>query len=175
VKTKLCVLVVTALVVWGLKRHYADASADALWWILQPTAGLVAIVSGATFTVAPGEGYISHERLFLIEKSCAGVNFMIAAFAMVVFALLRRVRSGAAGLSVLALGLAASYGAAVLVNTVRITVAMWLAAHPVPVSAFTPADLHRIEGIAVYFVGLVLLYELVRRCEQVAPGAECRA
>jgi hypothetical protein len=63
----------------------------------------------------------------------------------------------------------------VLVNTVRITVAMWLAAHPVPVSAFTPADLHRIEGIAVYFVGLVLLYELVRRCEQVAPGAECRA
>jgi hypothetical protein len=45
----------------------------------------------------------------------------------------------------------------------------------VPVSTFTPADLHRIEGIAVYFVGLVLLYELVRRLEQVAPGAECRA
>jgi exosortase K len=172
---KLCVLIVVMLVVFGLKRHYADARADALWWILQPTAGLVAVVSGATFTVAPGEGYISHDRLFLIEKSCAGVNFMIAAFAMVVFALLRRVRSGTAGIAVLGVGLAASYGAAVLVNTVRITVAMWLAAHPAPVSTFTPADLHRIEGIAVYFVGLVLLYELVRRLEQVAPGAECRA
>ena len=174
-KTKLGVLLVVALVVWGLKRHYADARADALWWILQPTARLVGAVSGAPFTVAPGEGYVSHERLFLIEKSCAGVNFMIAAFAMVVFALLRRVRSGGSGLSVLAAGLAASYGAAVLVNTVRITVAIWLAAHPVPTSTFTPADVHRLEGILVYFVGLVLLYELVRRLERVAPGAECRA
>jgi exosortase K len=168
-------LVVVALVVWGLKRHYADARADELWWILHPTARLVGLVSGATFTVAPGEGYVSHERLFLIEKSCAGVNFMIAAFGMVVFALLGRVRSGGAGLSVLALGLGASYGAAVLVNTVRISVAMWLAAHPVPVSIVTAADVHRLEGIAVYFIGLVLLYELVRRLERVAPGAECRA
>jgi exosortase K len=169
------VLVVVALVVWGLKRHYADAGADALWWILQPTAWLVGVVSGVTFTVAPGEGYVSHERMFLIEKSCAGVNFMIAAFGMVVVALLRRVRSFASGCSVLAVGLAAGYGAAVLVNTVRITVAMWLAAHPVPVSTFTPADVHRIEGIAVYFGGLVLLYELVRRVERGAPGAEVRA
>ena len=173
--SKLCVLVVVALVAWALKRHYADARADALWWILQPTAWLVGVVTGATFTVAPGEGYVSHERLFLIEKSCAGINFMIAAFGMVVVALLGRVRSGAAGLSVLVLGLAASYGAAVLVNTVRITVAMWLAAHPVPVSTFTAADVHRLEGIAVYFIGLVLLYEFVRRLERVAPGAECRA
>jgi exosortase K len=169
------VLVVAALVVWGLKRHYADARADALWWILQPTAWLVGVVSGATFTVAPGEGYVSHERLFLIEKSCAGVNFMIAAFGMVTLALLRRIRSGVSGASVLAAGLAAGYGAAVLVNTVRITIAMWLAEHPVRLSAVTPADVHRIEGIAVYFIGLVLLYELVRRFARAAPGAEVRA
>ena len=174
-KAKVGALLIVAVVVWGLKRHYADARADALWWILQPTATLVGVVSGATFTVAPGEGYVSHERMFLIEKSCAGINFMIAAFAMVVLALLRSVRSGAMGLSVLAAGLAASYGAAVLVNTARITVAMWLSAHPAPVSILTPADVHRIEGIAVYFVGLVLLYEVVRRLERVAPGAECRA
>ena len=173
--TQLGVLIVVALVVLALKRHYADASADALRWILQPTAMLVGLVSGATFTVAPGEGYISHERLFLIEKSCAGINFMIAAFGMVVVALLGRVRSGASGLSVLAVGLAASYGAAVLVNTVRITVALWLAAHPVPASALSPAGVHRMEGVAVYFVGLVLLYELVRRVDGAASRAECRA
>lgn len=174
-KTKPCVLAVVALVAWGLKRHYADAGADALWWILQPTATLVGVVSGATFTVAPGEGFVSHERMFLIEKSCAGINFMIAAFAMVVFALLRHVRSGASAVSVLGVALAAGYGSAVLVNTVRITVAMWLASHPLRVWSFTPADVHRIEGIAVYFAGLVLLYELVRRAERVAGGAEVRA
>ena len=30
-------------------------------------------------------------------------------------------------------------------------------------SAFGAADVHRVEGILVYFGGLVLLYELVRR------------
>jgi exosortase K len=166
------VLVVASRVAWSLKRHYAAADADALWWILQPTASLVGLVSGATFTVAPGEGCVSHERMFLIEKSCAGINFMVAAFAMVVLARLRRVRSFTAALAVLAAGLGASYGAAVLVNTVRITIAMWLAANPVPVSSLTAADVHRIQGIAVYFVGLVLLYELVRRIERIVPGVE---
>jgi len=40
---------------------------------------------------------------------------------------------------------------------------MWLAAHPAALSAFSAADVHRVEGITVYFAGLVLLYELVQR------------
>jgi exosortase K len=175
VRAKLCVLVVVVLVVWGLKRHYADARADDLWWILHPTARLVGLVTGVAFAAAPGEGYVSHERLFLIEKSCAGINFMIAAFGMVMFALFRRVRSGVSGLFVLAAGLLASYGAAVLVNATRITIAMWLAAHPIASSAFTPADLHRIEGISVYFSGLLLLYQLTTRLERVAVRAEIQS
>ncbi len=82
------------LIAWGLKRHYADARADDLGWILSPTARLVGATPGATFVMQPGEGYFSRERLFLIEKSCAGVNFMIAAFAMLAVALTHRARSG---------------------------------------------------------------------------------
>ncbi len=171
-RTKLCMLALVLLVVWGLKRHYADARADDLWWILHPTARLVGIMTGVAFAAAPGEGYVSRERLFLIEKSCAGINFMIAAFGMVVLTLFRRVDSGVAGMSVLAAGLLASYGAAVLVNATRITIAMWLAAHPIASSTLTPADVHRLEGIAVYFSGLLLLYELIRRLERVASHSE---
>ena len=82
------------LIAWGLKRHYADARADDLLWILSPTARLVGATTGATFVMQPGEGYFSRERLFLIEKSCAGINFMIAAFAMLVFALVHRADPG---------------------------------------------------------------------------------
>jgi exosortase K len=114
----------------------------------------------------PGEGYFSRERLFLIEKSCAGVNFMIAAFAMLVVALAHRARSGMAAALVLGVSLLASYAAAVVVNTMRITVAMWLGAHPAVLSGFSAADIHRIEGITVYFAGLVLLYELVQRLDR---------
>jgi exosortase K len=163
VKTKLCVLALVALIAWGLKRHYADSRVDDLWWILSPTAQAVHLMTGTAFAVVPGEGYFSRERLFLIEKSCAGINFMIAAFAMVAFTLLHRIRSAGAGAGVLGVSLLASYAAAVIVNTVRISIAMWLAAHPVTFSTLTAADVHRFEGILVYFGGLVLLYEVVRR------------
>jgi exosortase K len=164
--TRVLLLVAAVLVAWGLKRHYADARADDLRWILSPTARLVGATTGATFVMQPGEGYFSRERMFLIEKSCAGVNFMIAAFVMLVVALAHRARSAASAAQVLGVSLAASYAAAVGVNTLRITVAMWLGAHPAILPGLSAADVHRIEGITVYFVGLVLLYELVQRLDR---------
>jgi exosortase K len=158
---RLVVLGAAAVIAWRLKRHYADARPDDLLWILRPTSWLVGATSGATFTFQAGEGYLSRERLFLIAKSCAGINFMIAAFGMLVVALFHRVTSGLAAVRVLALSLAASYAAAIVVNAVRIDVAMWLAAHPLAFPARSAADVHRLEGITVYFGGLVLLYELV--------------
>ena len=172
-KTRMLVLALAVLVAWSLKRHYADALADDLWWILSPTAQLVGATTGATFVMQPGEGYFSRERLFLIEKSCAGINFMIAAVAMLVVALVHRARSAVSAARVLGVSLLAGYSAAVLVNTVRITIAMWLGAHPAALSAFSAADVHRVEGITVYFGGLVLLYELVQRLDRrMAPGRE---
>ena len=172
-KTKVLLLALAVLVAWSLKRHYADARADDLRWILSPTARLVGATTGATFVMQPGEGYFSQERLFLIEKSCAGVNFMIAALVVMVVALVHRARSGVSAAYVLGVSLLASYSAAVLVNAIRITIAMWLSAHPAPLSAFSAADVHRVEGITVYFGGLVLLYELVQRLDRrVAPRAE---
>ena len=160
---KLFVLAAAMLIAWGLKRHYSDARADDLWWILAPTTQLVSVVTGATFTLQPGEGYFSREQLFLIEKSCAGINFMVAAFGMLLFALFHRVWSATSAACVLGMSVLASYVSAVVVNTARIAVAMWLAAHPAVLPGFDPADVHRVEGIVVYFGGLVLLYELAHK------------
>ena len=163
-KAKALALAAAALIAFGLKQHYAGARADDLAWILGPTATLVGAMTDATFRWQPQEGYFSRERLFLIEKSCAGINFMLAAFGMLVIATLPRVGSGASAARVVGVSLLASYAAAVMVNAVRIAIAMWLAAHPVtPLSA---ADMHRVEGIVVYFGGLVLLYELALRVDR---------
>ena len=164
-KMKVCVMVSAVLIAWGLKQHYAAARADDLWWILSPVARLVGVMTRTSFALQPGEGYFSRDRLFLIEKSCAGINFMIAAFGMLVLALLHRVGSRFSAARVLSVSLLASYSAAVLVNAVRIAIAMSLGAHPAALSAFNAADVHRVEGITVYFGGLVLLYELVRRLD----------
>ena len=170
-KMKLALLTVAALVAFGMKRHYSAARADDLAWILTPTARLVGAVTGTAFDLQPGEGYLSRERLFLIEKSCAGINFMIAAFGMLTIALLHRVGSGRSAAQVFGVSLLASYCAAVLINAVRIAIAMWLAAHPVALSTFSAADVHRLEGIVVYFAGLVLLYELAQRLDRRASVA----
>jgi exosortase K len=162
-KTKLAMLALVALVMWRMKRYYADASVDDLQWILGPTARLVTAVTGAPFDWEPGEGYLSREHFFLIEKACAGINFMIAAFGMVAWVLGRRVGSYLSGAVALLVSVLASYAAAVLVNAGRITVAMWLAAHPVRIQWMTAVQIHRFEGIVFYFGGLVLLHELVAR------------
>jgi len=87
---------------------------------------------------------------------------------MVVCALLHRVGSPISVARILGISLLASYWAAVIVNGVRITIAMWLAVHPGALSAFSADDVHRVEGITVYFGGLVLLYELVQRFDRAA-------
>ena len=176
-KMKICVMAGAVLIAWGLKRHYAAARADDLWWILSPVARLVAVMTRTSFALQPGEGYFSRDHLFLIEKSCAGINFMIAAFGMLMLALLHRVRSRYSAAQVLSFSLLASYSAAVLVNAVRIAIAMLLGAHPAALASFSAANIHRVEGIVVYFGGLVLLYELVRRLDRgvILTGRDCGA
>ena len=169
-RTKVVMLALMLLIAWGLKRHYADARVEELSWMLSPTMHLVSVVTGTSFEWRAGEGYFSRDRLFLIEKSCAGVNFMIAAFGMLVLALFHRGDGVVPALRIIGGSLLVSYMSAVLVNTARIAVALWLAAHPA--SSLSAADAHRLEGIAVYFGGLVLLHELVRRLDRraFAPG-----
>ena len=160
VRIKILVVGITLLVAWGLKWHYANARAEDLSWILTPTTHLVSAVTGASFEWRAGEGYFSRDQMFLIEKSCAGINFMIAAFGVLVLGQLGRTGTRVTALVTLGAGVCGSYLAAVIVNAVRIAIAMQLGAHPEWLSSFGPDDVHRIEGIIVYFGGLVMLHAI---------------
>ena len=153
-------LTVVILAMWGLKRHYADAEVEDLRWILWPTAQLVAAATGSPFELEPGAGYLSRQHFFVIEKSCAGVNFMIADLGLTGLVLARDSRRNAL---ILAQGLALSYMGAVVVNSIRILVAIGLASADLADGWWTAARIHRLEGITVYFAGLLLLDRVVRR------------
>jgi exosortase K len=159
-RPQLAALAGAGCIAWGLKQHYAAAGVDDLRWILAPTATMVGAAAGVTFEATPGEGFVSRERLFVIEKACAGINFMIAAFALNVLTLRSRIGSAQSAVGIVAASLAASYGATVIINAARIVAALWLGAQPLQAAGLSPADTHRLEGIAVYFAGLVGLYEL---------------
>ena len=157
-----------------LKRHYSIAPVEDLRWILWPTSGLASLLSGATFEFEHGAGYLSRKRLFLIEKSCAGVNFMIAALGMIGFGLSREVSGWRRAASIIVRSLALSYVAAVLVNAARILVAMRFASADLASGWWTAARIHRLEGIAVYFAGLLLLDLVARAFVPRRQGAEAQ-
>src|SRR5262245_21698942 len=143
---------------FALKLHYSTASADQLRWILAPTAALVELVSGLTFEFESHAGYISRERGFLIANSCAGVNFMIAAFLMLSIRkpFTDRSKWGAWGFIPNAALIA--YLATIVANTARITIALLLRQSSVEISWLNPDQLHRFEGVFIYFGFLLLLF-----------------
>jgi exosortase K len=142
----------------GLKYFYSTASVNQLRWILAPTTALVELISGQRFQFESYAGYINTEHSFLIAASCAGVNFLITAFLMLALGHLWRNRSQSLSWKFIPYAGLIAYLATLLANTVRITTALQLRAMRIESGLFSPGQLHRFEGIFVYFGFLLLLY-----------------
>jgi exosortase K len=140
-----------ALVVAG-KQFYRDASPADLRWILAPTAQLVSWISGHEFVYESGQGWINIDIMFVIAPACAGVNFALAALLALVLGSLAPMMDWRTTLSRFARAVVLAYTATLVVNTVRIAIAVHM----------HRADLHRALGIVVYLGGLIGLYALAR-------------
>jgi exosortase K len=156
-------LIVVLALAFGLKSYYSTARVDELKWILTPTTRLVEFVSGRTFEFESRAGYMGSDHTFLIAASCAGVNFLITAFLMLSLSRLwSRPRSaeecGVNGWSVVPISAFAAYAATVVANTVRISVALQLRQGSLKTNVLNGDQLHRLEGIFVYFGFLLLLF-----------------
>ena len=154
---KLAVIFSSAFV---LKFFYSTASVNELRWILAPTTFLVELISGRTFNFEMHAGYMSSDRSFLIATSCAGVNFLISAFLLLSIAKLwRRELSW----KLLPAALLVSYATTVIANTVRISTALHLQNSGIDIAGLNAKQLHRLEGILIYFGFLLLLFLLSER------------
>jgi len=151
-------LVAVLLGALTLKLYYSMASANELRWILAPTTFLVELISGTKFEFESHAGYISGDRSFLIATSCAGVNFLITSFLMLSLRQLWRDRSGNIPWTFMSVAALLSYFATLIANTVRITTALQLRRIPMEISWLNRNQLHRFEGIFIYFGFLLLLF-----------------
>jgi exosortase K len=150
-------LVVVLLCALTLKLYYSTASANQLRWILAPTTAFVELVSRTPFEFESHAGYISSDRTFLIAGSCAGVNFLITAFLMLSLRKLWRDRSQNIVWKFIPSAALFAYLATLVANTVRISTALRLQRLPLE-SWLSPNQLHRCEGILIYFGFLLLLF-----------------
>lgn len=148
---------VVAVIIVG-KEYYRDATAADLRWILAPTAYLVSLFTGGHFTYEAGVGYADNALTFVIAPPCAGLNFAMAAFAAVMLA--ATVTDWRAFGKRVALALGLAYVATIVINTIRISIAVAMHRGTLDVGMADRAQAHRLEGIVIYLGGLLLLYAL---------------
>jgi exosortase K len=156
-------LLLVVLCALALKIYYSTATPDELRWILAPTTALVELLQGRSFTFESYAGYMSSDHRFVIAVSCAGVNFLLTAFLMLGLRRLWRERLQAVSWSFLPVTAVVAYVTTVIANTVRIYIALEIQEHSVQVSGLSGNQLHRLEGIVVYFGFLLLLFMLTER------------
>ena len=142
----------------ALKVHYSVASPDQLRWILSPTTWLVELLSGRSFTFESHAGYMSSDHSFLIAASCAGVNFLIAAFLMLSLRVFFFPRSQSISWRFVPVAAAIAYASTIIANTVRICLALEMQKESVHSELLDGGQLHRLEGIVVYFAFLLMLF-----------------
>ena len=78
---------------FGLKYHYSKANALDLKWILKPTSLLVSTIDKFRFTEEIGAGFIDIKNKIIIAKGCAGINFLIATFSLLIFSFCHKLYS----------------------------------------------------------------------------------
>ncbi len=155
------VVVALAVVVVG-KQAYRDATAADLRWILAPTARLVAWVTGARFGYDPAAGYVDADLGFIIAPPCAGVNFALAAFLALALGGLPAMTSARATATRLVGAAGLAFMATLIVNTVRIAIAIAIHRGSIDLGGHDRALVHEQVGIAVYLGGLCGLYAVAR-------------
>lgn len=154
----------------GLKLGYRRAGADDLAWILAPTARLAGLLSGMRFEHEDRSGWISHTDRLILGPGCAGVNFMTIAFLVLTVPFLHRLGSMAARGIWLGAGFILSFLLAIVTNALRIVAAAQLYEIDLQGAWMSAEGLHRLLGIILYSVSLVLAYLVVERL--IPPAAE---
>ena len=156
---------VVLLCALALKFYYSNATANELLWILGPTTALVEMLSGQSFAFESYTGYVSSDHRFVIAVPCAGVNFLMTAFLMLALRRLWRERFQTMGWSLVPVTAATAYAATLVANTTRICIALEMQRRGVAVDGLSWNQLHRLEGIVVYFGFLLLLFLVSERVE----------
>ena len=156
-------LAIVALCAFALKQYYSTATANELRWILAPTTFIVELLSGRSFQFESYTGYMSSDHTFVIAVPCAGVNFLIMAFVMLALRRLWEGRFEGVSWRFLPVSIAAAYVTTVIANAIRICVALEIQRRSIDISGLDANQLHRVEGILVYFGFLMLLFVVMER------------
>ena len=155
-------LAVSLALAAGAKAAYSRVGPDELRVLTAPTQALVGLMTGIDFSYEGGYGYVSFAHRLVIAKSCTGVNYLLAAFGLLAFTVIPAVAGARRKLAVVPVLAAGACAATVVVNAIRIALAVALHDGGFAWGWLDAARVHRLAGIVVYFGSLIALQSVAR-------------
>jgi exosortase K len=163
-------LAASVLLAAGVKLAYSHCGPDDLRFMTGPTQALVGLASGIDFTYEAGYGYVNLAHRLVLSKSCTGVNYLLAVFGLLTFTLVPATPGGRRKLLLVGALAASAYGVTVMVNALRIVLAVALHEGGLAWGWLSAERVHRLAGIVVYFVSLVGVHVVARHAAGQSHG-----
>lgn len=143
-----------------LKAWYTQTSSDELLFLLSPTNKLVSVFTASGFSYIKGSGYFHPEFNILIEKSCAGFNFLILCYLISYITCLQHLNSIPKKWTALPICLLCSYFITIAVNTSRILISIYLSTNKNVLTNIS--SFHQLQGTFIYLFFLLLSYLILK-------------
>ncbi len=154
---------ITIITAFAIKLFYSHADNSSLLFILKPISKIVEISTGIQFSFDSSIGFLSDDSQISIGSICAGINFLLILFCLLVFSFTNYFKSTAKKVSAFFIFLFFSYIFAIIVNAFRIIVSINISKYNDLYQLIDKDLFHKILGTFIYFFFLVLCYLCVSK------------
>jgi exosortase K len=135
-----------------------SASVTQLRWLLHPVQQMVSVFCSIPFSFDPEQGYINEASKIAINKSCAGIQFLITICAMLLHITHTHYSRWIVFLRMLPPVLLCAYTTTIFANTIRIVCAIYIKKLSALLPVLSKPTIHEATGILVYGGALLVCY-----------------
>jgi exosortase K len=156
--SKWTILVTAGIIVFIMKYLHARAATEDLLFVLFPTSTAVAIFQNTPYHFVGGKGFVFNDLAIVIDKSCAGGNFLMLCVSVLTLAAVMHLKKEKLTWLVLPACLAIAWILAIITNVIRINTAIillkfdnrwpWVASH----------WFHEMQGSIIYLSFLIIVF-----------------
>ncbi|MFZ5967770.1 MAG: exosortase K [Bacillota bacterium] len=154
------IYLISIMIVGGLHILYQYGSLETLLFMLKPVTLIVQWFLGTAFIYHREIGFVSSQYQINIGRACAGINFFVTVYLMLVFSFIQRMKDKKSKAWAAVLFLLSSYGITILANASRIIGAVFIMNTGVFLDEKQAKLMHQSIGIIFYVTFLMLAYVL---------------
>lgn len=151
------IYIVTIIIAIGLKILYEYELYEWMFF-LRPVVYIIQNYTGNEFEYVEAIGFINNNLGISITSKCAGVNFFILCFLMLIFSFINRISNKLNKIILFIVSFIISYVTTIIANTSRIISNIYIIKTGIIKQDRLGGFLHLTLGITVYLTCLIIVY-----------------